>query len=159
MELSKTLKGTQAVDDWIRLFNAESEEDLKMIKARNAGIREAIGAIREMSLRRDLRYLYEEHLKRIRDRRGEDAYVRNEGREERRAEGRTEGKTLKLISLVRKKVRKNNSAEEIAEMLEEEPISIARICELIRNHPDWDDERISSELKGWEKDMNPGKFF
>lgn len=154
MELSKTLKGTQAVDDWIRLFNAESEEDLEMIKERNAGIREAIGAIREMSLRRDrdLRYLYEEHLKRIRDCRGEDAYVRNEGREE----GRIEGKTLKLISQVRKKVRKNNSAEEIAEMLEEEPISIARICELIRNHPDWDDERISSELKGWEKDMNPG---
>lgn len=142
VELSKALKGTEAVDDWIRLFNAKSEEDLKMIKARNAGIREAVRAIREMSLRKDLRYLYEEHLKRIRDRRGEDEYVRNEGKEE----GRAEGKTLKLISLVRKKIRKNNSPEEIAEMLEEEPAAIARICELIRNHPDWDDERIGSEL-------------
>ena len=140
VELSKALKGTEAVDDWIRLFNAKSEEDLKMIKARNAGIREAVRAIREMSLRKDLRYLYEEHLKRIRDRRGEDEYVRNEGKEE----GRAEGKTLKLISLARKKIRKNNSAEEIAEMLEEEPAAIARICELIRNHPDWDDERIVS---------------
>ena len=146
VELCKTLKGTEAVDDWIRLFNAKSEEDLKMIKARNAGIREAVRAIREMSLRKDLRYLYEEHLKRIRDRRGEDEYVRNEGKEEGRVEGRTEGKTLKLISLVRKKIRKNNSAEEIAEMLEEEPAAIARICELIRNHPDWDDERIGREL-------------
>lgn len=155
VELSKTLKGTEAVDDWIRLFNAKSEEDLGMIKAKNAGIREAVRAIREMSLRKDLRYLYDEHLKRIRDRRGEDEYVRNEGKEEGRAEGRvegrTEGKTLKLISLVRIKLRKNHSPEEIAEMLEEEPASIVRICELIRNHPDWGDERIGSELAEWEK--------
>ncbi|WP_300714338.1 hypothetical protein [uncultured Acetatifactor sp.] len=57
---------------------------------------------------------------------------------------------------VRKKIRKNTSAEEIAEILEVGPISIARICELIRNHPDWDDERIGSEMREWEKNMNPG---
>lgn len=39
-----------------------------------------------------------------------------------------------------------HSAEEIAEILEEEPVSIAWSCELVRNHPDWEDERVGSEL-------------
>ena len=154
VEMSKTLRGTEAVDDWIRLFNAKSEEDLKMIKVKNAGIREAVMALKEMSLRKNLRYLYEERQKQIRDRRGEDAYIRNQGKEEGKAEGKTEGKTLKLISQVRKKIRKNNSAEEIADMLEEEPAVIVRICDLIQNHPDWDDERISSELVELEEKLS-----
>ena len=32
IELKKKLMGNEAADDWIRLFNAESEEDLEMIK-------------------------------------------------------------------------------------------------------------------------------
>jgi len=67
------------------------------------------------------------------------------------AEGREEGKTLKLISLVRKKIHKNRTIEEIAEMLEEEPDTIAAIYELLRLNPGWDDERICSELAGLEK--------
>ena len=46
-----------------------------------------------------------------------------------------------------KKIQKNNSIDEIADMLEEEPASISPIYDLIRCHPDWDDERISNELK------------
>ena len=140
VELSKALRGTEAVDDWIRLFNVEKEEDLEMIKAKNAGIREAIGALKEMSLRKNLRYLYEEHMKRIRDRRGEDAYIRNQG------------KTLNLISLVRKKILKNHSAEEIADMLEEEVASIVLIYDLIRNNPNWNDEKICNELMNRSRD-------
>lgn len=67
-------------------------------------------------------------------------------REEGKAEGREEGKTLKLISLIRKKMQKNNSVTEIADMLEEETAAIAPIYALIRNHADWGDERIYSEL-------------
>ena len=59
---------------------------------------------------------------------------------------REEGKKLKIISLVRKKIQKNNSIEEIADMLEEETVSIASIYTLIQAHPDWDDESISSKL-------------
>lgn len=103
VEMSKTLQGTEAVDDWIRLFNAESEEDLEMIEAKNAGIREAIGALKEMSLKKSLRYLYEEHLKRVRDRRGEDAYIRNQGKEEGRKEGKIEGKAEDILLLLREK--------------------------------------------------------
>ena len=92
VEMSKALQGTEGLEDWIRLFNAKSEEDLEMIKAKNIGIREAIGAIREMSLRKNLRYLYEEHIKSIRDRRAEDAFIRDEARAEGKFEGRTEGR-------------------------------------------------------------------
>ena len=49
----------------------------------------------------------------------------NEGREE----GREEGRDLLLRSQVEKKVRKGYSAEEIAEMLEEEVQVIAAIIE------------------------------
>ena len=79
LELGKRLSGTGAVDDWIRLFNAKGEEDLEMIKAKNAGITEAIEALRRMSLRRPLRYLFEQHLKAVRERRAEDEYVWDQG--------------------------------------------------------------------------------
>mgnify|MGYP007031363240 CR=1 FL=1 len=55
--------GSEPVDDWIRLFNAEREEDLEIIEAKNTGIREAIMAMKEMGLRKNLRYLYEDHIK------------------------------------------------------------------------------------------------
>ena len=38
IELRKTLIGNNRLDDWIRLFNAETEEDLNMIKTKNAGV-------------------------------------------------------------------------------------------------------------------------
>ena len=66
--------------------------------------------------------------------------------EDEREEGKEEGKTLMLISQIRRKVRKNNSVTEIADMLEEESASIAPIYALLRDHPDWEDERIYREL-------------
>lgn len=86
VELRKKLQGTEAVDDWIRLLNAETEEDLEMIKTRSLGILEAIEVVKEMSLTKSLRYWYETELKLRRDRKAEDDYVRDEGRVEDRAE-------------------------------------------------------------------------
>ena len=74
-----------------------------------------------------------------------------EGEKKGLAEGEKKGKTLKLIGQIRKKIPKNNSVDEIADMLEEEPAFISPIYDLIRMHPDWDDEKISSELKELEK--------
>ena len=70
-----------------------------------------------------------------------------EGRKEGREEGREEGLDLKVINQVRKKVARGNSADEIAEMLEENPAFISRICEAIEAHPDWSDERVRKETK------------
>ncbi len=67
--------------------------------------------------------------------------------EDERAEGKEEGMTLKLISLVRKKIHKNRTVEEIAEILEEEPDTIAPVYELLLFNPDWDDEEIYKELR------------
>lgn len=38
-KLKKQLTGDNAVDDWIRFFNAKSREDLDMIHTKNAGER------------------------------------------------------------------------------------------------------------------------
>lgn len=67
---------------------------------------------------------------------------RAEGKEE----GKEEGKNLKLIGQVRKKLSKNISLEETADMLEEEMAAIAPIYDLLKSHPDWEDERICAGL-------------
>ncbi len=66
--------------------------------------------------------------------------------EDERAEGKEEGKNLKLIGQVRKKLSKNISLEETADMLEEEMAAIAPIYDLLKSHPDWEDERICAGL-------------
>lgn len=64
MELTKKLQGTEAIDDGSRLFNAEREEELEMIRIRNAGIREAIGVLSDWlkaaARARDIRQFREE---------------------------------------------------------------------------------------------------
>lgn len=96
IELCKKLEGMNAVNDWIRLFNAESEEDLEMIEAKNLGITEAIELLKNMNLRKSFRYLYEERLKAIRDRQAEDECVWDQGREQ----GRVEGKAEAILQLL-----------------------------------------------------------
>lgn len=49
VELGKELQGSGAAEDWIRLFNAQREEDLEMIRVKNVGMMEAIEALREMA--------------------------------------------------------------------------------------------------------------
>ena len=66
--------------------------------------------------------------------------------EDERAEGKEEGKNLKLIGQVRKKLSKNISLEETADMLEEETAAIAPIYDLLKSYPDWEDERICAGL-------------
>ncbi len=141
--MGKKLDGNRRVDDWIRLLNAEKEEDIAMIKTDNPGILEAMREVRIMGLGRSLRMLYEMRMKEIRDRKAEDDYVRDEGI----AIGEARGKRRKLISQVRKKVSKNVSPEETAALLEEDTALIGQIHGLIRAHPEWDDERICQELE------------
>ena len=82
VELNKTLNGTSRMDEWIRLFNAETEEDLDMLEAttKNMGILESVKEVRIMSLRKTLRLMHEARLKEIRDRDAREDYVRSEGR-------------------------------------------------------------------------------
>lgn len=93
IELNKPLSGTGRMDEWIQLFNAKTEEELKMLEAstKNEGILEAIREVRGMSLRKTLRALHEARLKEIRDRNAREDYVRSEGWNAGRNEGLREG--------------------------------------------------------------------
>lgn len=100
IELNKELTGTGAVEDWIRLFNAEKWEDLEMIKTKNAGIREAIEEMKRMSLGKRLRWRYEEWLKAKRDRWAEDEFVRDQGRAEGETIGEVKGKAEGVLLIL-----------------------------------------------------------
>lgn len=95
LELKKKLKETAEMDEleeWIRFFQADCEEDLDMIKTKNPGILEAIKEVKEMSLSRRMRIRYEAHLKQVRDEKAWKTYERAEARKEGLAEGRAEGR-------------------------------------------------------------------
>ena len=80
IELNKVLTG-QTIDEWIRFFNAKTQEDLDMLRSqtKSVGILEAIKEIEHMSLTRYARMRYDEHLKKIMDRKAQDAYVYDQG--------------------------------------------------------------------------------
>ncbi len=99
VELGKELQGSGAAEDWIRLFNAQREEDLEMIRVKNVGMMEAIETLREMSLSKAMRYRREVNLKLRRDRKAEDDYIRHCGREEGKVEGKAEDVLLLLGEL------------------------------------------------------------
>ena len=101
IELNKALMG-QTIDEWIRFFNVKTEGDLDMLRMQtnNAGILEAIKEIEHMSLSRWAKAQYEEHMKRVMDRKAEDAYVFDRGVERGIGRGRQleKERLLKLIS-------------------------------------------------------------
>ena len=71
-----------------------------MLAAKNKGLAEAAEIMKRMSLGKALRYHYEAHLKAVRDRYGEDAYIRDQGRAEGLAEGIAQGKTEDILHLL-----------------------------------------------------------
>lgn len=93
LELRKKLAKTGDVEEWMRFFRADSEEDLNMLETKNPGILEAIREVRVMGLSKRLRLHYEAYLKQVRDERAWKAYEREEARREGLAEGRMEGHT------------------------------------------------------------------
>ena len=82
IELRKNVCGQDSLDDWIRFFNASTEEDLDMIHTTNAGINMAIGEVKKMSLSERMRARYEAHLKEVRDRNAREEYVKEVARKE-----------------------------------------------------------------------------
>ena len=100
IELRKTLSGNSRVDDWIRLFNAKTEEDLHMIRTKNAGVEKAKYVIQEMSLTESLREAVEYYRKKRMDRKSEDAYVYDQGKEAGEQLGMERGREALLLELV-----------------------------------------------------------
>lgn len=62
-------------------------------------------------------------------------------------QGCARGEYIKLISLIRKKIAKNLTAEECADLLEEKLELIQIIYQLIEAHPDKNDTQIYEEYE------------
>ncbi len=90
------------LDEWHCLFNAETEEDLDMIKSgtKNLGIIEAIKELKEIILTDRLRYEHEMRLKAKRDRRAEDKFVYVQGQKDGIEIGKAQGFSV-LIDYMR----------------------------------------------------------
>lgn len=101
IELRKTLAEGNPVNDWIRLFNAETEEDLTRMNTENKGVIKGMEIMRTLSLSKRIRYMFEQHLKEKRDRLAEDEYVRDMGKLEGKLEGEVSGKIESLITILR----------------------------------------------------------
>lgn len=86
IELQKQFQEENPVNDWIRLFNAREDKDFAMIKRQNLGIEEAIKVVKQLSLRKRIRWEFEQRQKDWRDRHAQDEYVREQGRQEGRQE-------------------------------------------------------------------------
>lgn len=119
VELKKKLSGEDPVDGWIQLFNAQTKEELGMIKSISAGLFQAVEVLERLSLPRALRWSFEQSLKERRDRWAEDEYVREEGREE--------GKANHIVELVCQNKAKGRTVDEIAEFLGVDPEIVAAV--------------------------------
>lgn len=113
IELRKKLKGNGKMDDWIRLFNAKTEEELDMIQTKNAGLQEAINMVKTMSLSKRMRLRYEAHMKDVRDRRAREDYVREEGHQAGHQEGRQEGLREGRLQVAQRMLAKGMPKEDI----------------------------------------------
>lgn len=68
------------------MFSAREDKDFAMIKRQNLGIEEAIKVVKQLSLRKRIRWEFEQRQKDWRDRHAQDEYVREQGRQEGRQE-------------------------------------------------------------------------
>ncbi|MBR1852250.1 MAG: Rpn family recombination-promoting nuclease/putative transposase [Lachnospiraceae bacterium] len=137
IELRKELTEESPVNGWIRLFNAETKEELSMVKKlnRNAGIAKAVEILEKLGIERSLSWYWVQSQKARRDRAAEDAYIRDEGQD------------LKLVTLVCRKLRKGKGIETIAEELEEDIAEIQLICEAAEDFsPEYDEKKVFAEV-------------
>lgn len=100
IELGKRLTGDHPLDDWIQFFNAETEEELDMIKTKNIGVQEAIQEVRVLSLSKRLRMRYEAHMKEVRDQRAREDYVKKQGLEQGLQQGLEQGLEQGIKALI-----------------------------------------------------------
>lgn len=90
IELNKELTGSR-LDDWIRLFRVESEEELEEMHSGNTGVMRAVEEVRTMNLRKMFRTLYEARLKAKRDQWAMEEAMKEDSMAAGLAEGRTQG--------------------------------------------------------------------
>ena len=153
---------------WARFFNAEKKEEFEMVAKTDPHIQKAYDQLLYMSGNEEKRLLYEARQKALNDYNTQmysnwhDGYSEGEkrgyregekqGYKEGEKEGYKEGEEKKLIGLICKKMKKNCSAEEIADLLEEDKAKVETIYNTALDFaPDYNIERIWKKLGGAEK--------
>ena len=129
---------------WARFFNAEKKEEFEMVAKTDPHIQKAYDQLLYMSGNEEKRLLYEARQKAIND--------YNTQMYSNWHDGYSEGEEKKLIELICKKMKKNCSAEEIADLLEEDKAKVETIYNTALNFaPDYNIERIWKKLGGRKK--------
>ena len=139
----------------MRFMSGKNRKDFAKMAEQNEYIKEAYECLEKMSADERKRREYEERQKILWDHNSfmKSAKIigmregREEGREEGRKEGRKEGYREALVSIVIKKLQKGMSAEEIADFLEEDVLTIQRIYDIANTYaPEYDIEKIVQKL-------------
>ena len=129
---------------WARFFNAEKKEEFEMVAKTDPHIQKAYDQLLYMSGNEEKRLLYEARQKAIND--------YNTQMYSNWHDGYSEGEEKKLIELICKKMKKNLSAEEIANILEEDEKIVQRIYDAALSFaPDYDIEKIRKRLNKEKK--------
>ena len=129
---------------WARFFNAEKKEEFEMVAKTDPHIQKAYDQLLYMSGNEEKRLLYEARQKALND--------YNTQMYSNWHDGYSEGEEKKLIELICKKMKKNCSAEEIADLLEEDKAKVETIYNTALNFaPDYNIERIWKKLGGRKK--------
>lgn len=129
---------------WARFFNAEKKEEFEMVAKTDPHIQKAYDQLLYMSGNEEKRLLYEARQKAIND--------YNTQMYSNWHDGYSEGEEKKLIELICKKMKKNCSAEEIADLLEEDRAKVETIYNTALDFaPDYNIEKIWNKLGGAEK--------
>ena len=132
--------------DWMRFLNADQEEEMEEMAGKNQYIQTAYDDLKMLSADEQKRLAYEERLKAERDY-VSFAYDNWERGMRRGVEtGRKKGELEKTIRLARKKRTKGLTAEETAELLEEDAALIQKIYGCMETHPEWEDEKIAESM-------------
>ena len=129
---------------WARFFNAEKKEEFEMVAKTDPHIQKAYDQLLYMSGNEEKRLLYEARQKALND--------YNTQMYSNWHDGYSEGEEKKLIELICKKMKKNCSAEEIADLLEEDKEKVEAIYNTVLNFaPDYNIEKIWKKLGGRKK--------
>ena len=132
IELRKTLDGVDSIDDWIRFFNARTEEELDMIQTKNIGIHTAIEEVKKMSMSERMRARYEAHMKEVRDRKAIEVYKREQGYGQGYEQGTTNGIKQEKEQIIERMLQRNKPLEEIAELCDCDQQEILAVREKMR---------------------------
>ena len=129
---------------WARFFNAEKKEEFEMVAKTDPHIQKAYDQLLYMSGNEEKRLLYEARQKALND--------YNTQMYSNWHDGYSEGEEKKLIELICKKMKKNCSAEEIADLLEEDKAKVETIYNTALDFaPDYNIEEIWKKLGGRKK--------